>query len=198
MDKILSANQAELITNAETLGDTIRVLENNRLSLTHPDTHKDPHLKLLNGSRLIRYFRKGDHYYVLLTGSDKRFGWLVLPDDRYWIKSDHKTNNIVSDSVDDIFNSIVARVKKVNSIFSDVFKILNRKTNRQNTVPQWIIEQQGKTLQLRFTPADYSSAFNKTNIRFIQEISLYLLGSNYRLEKSENLNQVTIYAPNIN
>jgi hypothetical protein len=210
-NQLLKEKHASLIENVFQVGDTISILEDNKFTLKTPDPEKSDQISIPKNTRVIRIFRKRNDYYVLVPGTINKYGWIRFQDNKYWIVIHHISNRPLLDTTEilnqvqdddlpnnEIFINIISKTRKVNALFSDLFRELNTRTGSSKSTPSWTVAESEEKLELQFIPHDYEMYFSRSNARFIQEIEYLLLGSKYRLEPAKQTNKFIIHAPQIN
>ena len=83
-NRLLKEKHASIIKNVFQVADTITILEDNKFTLKTPDPEKSDRISISKYTRVIRIFRKGNEYYVLIPGALNRYGWIRFQDNKYW------------------------------------------------------------------------------------------------------------------
>jgi hypothetical protein len=176
------AGKIEIIKNASTLNDTIRLKNSKRFFMDSGQGSR----QLSEGQLLIRLFQYDRRIYVReLDG--QMSGWLLggASTDYEIYQVDTKTaayEKRLFQQADRIFQTY-------NRRFEKLFSYLNRRDAQSLPAPQWLGSASSAKLSYRLQPTFYHDRFPATSAFLAQELKDLLHGSDYALvvEESEIL-----------
>lgn len=178
------AGVIEVVKNARLLGDTIRVITDDRLSLRR-GTIK---ILLSEGVLIERLF----------THRKKTFGRDLTNNLFGWIEGNLSRNSepYIPDNTDlAIEKQLFSRVDQIftsqNNRFDKLFSVLNTEFESSKPSPFWDADISPAILKYTLTPSMYTDSFTDSQSYLVQELSDLLYGSAYQLSASNG--QILIF-----
>ena len=172
------AGEIDIIRNARSQGDTVRIKTSDRLSLQSGSRETS----LMKGMLIERLFRYQNKYFCRdITGNIS--GWMSGNGPSNWEiyepdKSDLVLENQIFVRVDKIFSSYNTRLDKL-------FSFMNGHYGASKSSPRWIVEKSPQLLKYNLTPQTYQSRFPDSQTYLIQELEDLLYGSIYSLSATD-------------
>lgn len=170
--------------NATLVGDTVEVLNDNRVILHDPvRAQRTP---LAQGAVVVRLFELQGFTYVRMLGSGSRFGWVQFGESRAgrdW-RVLKQTGTSTLEQLERTLPLVRVRVQEVNAKLSRLYEYFNRASAQQLQPPLWKVEQQGNAAVCVLESADPANAFSESTRLLGKSIEGVILGTSLRVSST--------------
>lgn len=182
--------------NCTLLRDTVEVLANQTLYLTHnPVPESAPRAQrfyLEKGERLLRLFAHRNRVYVRRIGGEPQYGWSNLANEsreRAWRV--YRRKAAVAGSIPpEIVQRIESRIGEANQVLAELFAHLNGQTGQRRAPPRWIVELEANRLRCILEGAPSPEAFAESARQLAGQLENALSGTPYRVSQLQNAIEV--------
>lgn len=155
-----------LLSQCETLSDTIRILRD--IDLSRLPAGSVAGVRIAAGTLARRLYRKAGKDYIQSLSASDGFGWG---------RFDAKTRGTVWESASkspvaiatqtgtampDLRKYAEQRIAEVNTVLRDLFDLLNRQTDQSRQAPQWRITETNGRLSLALDDPAYARQFSES------------------------------------
>ncbi|MEJ2543871.1 MAG: hypothetical protein P8Y99_07365 [Calditrichaceae bacterium] len=171
-----------LFENCKLLGDTIKILRNNRVSIFSKPIYlynKNQHMYLDENQNCIRIFKYKNLYYLKMPGDSTVFGWSQLPRNGWEVS--HGSQLSLHVIPDNLVSRLKIRVDAANQDYENFFGYFGKKYNTENRIPYWDIEITDYEIQGTLNDPSFAENLKNSNRYLMQDIDNLFLGSNFTL-----------------
>lgn len=191
----VKAGVIDLLTNCETLSDTIRILQDTALSRMPTASVTDS--RIAAGTPVRRFYRKAGKDYVESLLPNGGFGWG---------RFDRKTRGTVWESASSLPASLATqtgattrnfrklaeqRIIEMNTVLRELFELLNRQTDQSRGVPQWRITENDGRFSVALDDPTYARQFSESAQYLLNDLDGPARLQGYSVRFSDGVIQMT-------
>ncbi|HON10148.1 MAG TPA: hypothetical protein PLE24_04715 [Chitinispirillaceae bacterium] len=169
-----SAFLQKTLTNCTVINDTVQLKSDIRMSGgTSPGGSSFP---AKAGQKVIRVFRRGNDFYLLLPGQNERYGWYSGPSSVF-LTSAAPQVAVKSDDLSSIEQIVKKRIDAVNDTYRSMFDFFNEVTNQQKSIPSWTVTVEKKSINCKLSgPSQVIGQLEQSTRYIVQDLEQSLLG----------------------
>ena len=172
----------KLFKNCELLGDTIKIIRNNRVSIfSKPEYYNrmHQHSYLEENQYCLRMFRYKNLYYLKIPGDSVIYGWTQLPRNGWEISHDSRAGlDIIPEN---LLSRLKIRIDAANQDYENFFGYFNKKYNMDDKIPYWNLDVSDYEIQGALNDPALAGHLTNSNRYLMQDIDNIFLGSNFTL-----------------
>jgi hypothetical protein len=178
------AGEISILKSCTVINDSIYIKRDNLVKIKDQSTSID----LQTGSKLIRFLKYKNRYYVKQISPQIRFGWIRLIAKNSWgkIKAESVTISTNNFKENELHDKILAIFNKGNRLYRQFFDFFSEKTLESAQAPYWQIESGGNNIRANFVPdsllPNFRSSFEYTQ----RQVENILIGTPYTITTRQN------------
>lgn len=174
--------------NCTIIDDTVAISISGRIKIvsTSGQTHSPG-----KGAKIVRFFKSGEHYYVMDIDDKPVFGWSTMEPENAWRKTERVM--VREQRQDSLFpetyrKRVEEKIAAANDAYKACFDHFNTRTADQKSPPYWRCESMGTGMRCEISEQwKKGGQLSGSTDALVQELENVLLGSNFGVSVSNGV-----------
>lgn len=181
-----------VFNNGYILQDSIRILRDGAVSLTHISTG-DAITPMREGETVKGIFRQGNDVYVHVSRANPQYGWLSLPRSARgteWDYLEQGTRREIRITEKDR-EAVKRLIEQVNELYRKYFRLLEEQSGNAVDIPAWQTESHDEEIVLTLLHYGQAEALQESTQLFINDLRSELIGRGLLIDVSGETIRIT-------